>query len=178
MGTTANRNYPYPDPTDPADFPQAMQDLAEAVDTDITSLLAIVSPPPLMVVVGEAADNVISPSIETAMVYSTVNYDNDDIADLATSPDAFSVTTDGTYFAHFLAKLPDVTADIRALIRVDGNDFASVRHLGDAPASPLLVVSALLPNLLSTNVITTTVFQATATVQAIAGPRLTLYQVA
>jgi hypothetical protein len=170
MGTTANRNYPYPDPTDPADFPQAMQDLAEAVDTDITSLLAIVSPPPLMVVVGEAADNVISPSIETAMVYSTVNYDNDDIADLATSPDAFSVTTDGTYFAHFLAKLPDVTADIRALIRVDGNDFASVRHL--------LVVSALLPNLLSTNVITTTVFQATATVQAIAGPRLTLYQVA
>jgi hypothetical protein len=32
---TVNRNYPYPLPTDPADVPQALQDLAEAIDDDV-----------------------------------------------------------------------------------------------------------------------------------------------
>lgn len=35
---TVNRNYPYSVPTDPADVPQAMQDLAEAVEADLQAL--------------------------------------------------------------------------------------------------------------------------------------------
>jgi len=35
MGVTPNRNYPWPNPADPADVPQALEDLALAVDTDV-----------------------------------------------------------------------------------------------------------------------------------------------
>jgi hypothetical protein len=178
LGTTANRNYPYPEPTDPADFAQAMQDLAEAVDTDMEALENLITLPPMMVASGVAADNQINPGVETAMVYSIVNYDNDNIADLAGSSSSFNVTTSGTYFAHFLARVPDSTASMDAFIRVDGTDYGLVQHQGDAPASPLLVVSALLPNLTSNDSVTTSVTQNTASVQSIVAPRLTLYRVA
>jgi hypothetical protein len=35
---TPNRGYPYPLPADPADIPQAFQDLAEAIDNDVCAL--------------------------------------------------------------------------------------------------------------------------------------------
>lgn len=35
---TVNRNYPYSVPTDPADIPQALQDLAEAIADDVCAL--------------------------------------------------------------------------------------------------------------------------------------------
>lgn len=37
MGVTINRNYPWPDPTDPADVPGALEDLALAIETDVQS---------------------------------------------------------------------------------------------------------------------------------------------
>lgn len=37
MGVTINRNYPWPDPTDPADVPEALEDLALAIDADVQS---------------------------------------------------------------------------------------------------------------------------------------------
>lgn len=38
MGQTPNRFYPYPDPTDPTDFPGDLQALAEAVDDDLNKI--------------------------------------------------------------------------------------------------------------------------------------------
>lgn len=44
-GNTLNRNYPYPTGTDANDVPYRMQALAEAVDADITGILATPATP-------------------------------------------------------------------------------------------------------------------------------------
>lgn len=44
---TVNRGYPYPVPTDPTDVAGDIQALAEAIDTDLQALQAIVGPRPM-----------------------------------------------------------------------------------------------------------------------------------
>jgi hypothetical protein len=44
---TPNRNYPYSIPADPANVPEAIQALAEAVDADLQTLQSLVGPRPM-----------------------------------------------------------------------------------------------------------------------------------
>ena len=46
-GSTINRAYPYPVPTDPTDVAGDIQDLAEAIDADLQALPASVGPRPM-----------------------------------------------------------------------------------------------------------------------------------
>lgn len=178
MGTTANRNYPYPDPTDPADMAGALQNLAEAVDTDVEALSLLAVPPPMAVVTGnDSSLNIISPGVETAMNYTAVNFDNDSLANLAALPDRLTVVTAGVYYIHFSAKAPDVTTMLDAFIRIDGVDYGRVIHEGNAIAGPFLVISAM-ADVTAGQVIRGTVIQNTATVQTIFTPRLMAYRVA
>ncbi|MFF1957948.1 hypothetical protein ACFVWX_13280 [Streptomyces sp. NPDC058220] len=52
MPATTTRGYPYPVPSDPADVPQAMQDLASAVDTDVQTVYTGISARPAVKAVG------------------------------------------------------------------------------------------------------------------------------
>ncbi|WP_326811617.1 hypothetical protein [Streptomyces scopuliridis] len=66
MPATTPRGYPYPVPTDPADVPQAMQDLASAVDTDVQTVYNGISARPSVKAVGQTVakyNNVVSGSL-------------------------------------------------------------------------------------------------------------------
>ncbi|RYJ26490.1 hypothetical protein CU044_3783 [Streptomyces sp. L-9-10] len=66
MPATTPRGYPYPVPTDPADVPQAMQDLASAVDTDVQTVYNGISARPSVKAVGQTVakyTNVVSGSL-------------------------------------------------------------------------------------------------------------------
>lgn len=179
MGTTANRNYPYPDPTDPADMPQALQDLAEAVDVDVEALSALAVIPPLAVVTGNnPSENTTSPGVEKSMVYTTVDYDNDGMANLALTDNGLTVITAGTYFVHFTAQGPDVSTMLDSFIRVDGVDYGRAIHQGNALTGPRLSVAALANSLTAGQVIRGSVIQNTASVQTFLTPRLMAYRVA
>lgn len=65
---TVNRNYPYSVPGDPADVPQALQDLAEAVDTDLTALEALVGPRPMARVRGTTPISVIGSGLTSVQL--------------------------------------------------------------------------------------------------------------
>lgn len=178
MGTTANRSYPYPDPGDPADMAQALQDLAEAVDIDMEALAALAVPPPMAVVTGnDSTLNVVNPGVETAMTYTSVTYNNDGMANLATLPSQLTVVTAGIYFVHFTAQAPDVTSMLDSFIRVDGTDYGRMIHQGNAPGAPRLAVSGMV-NAVAGQVIQGTIIQNTATVQTFFTPRLMAYRVA
>jgi hypothetical protein len=43
MSETLNRGYPIPDPTVPADVPYVLQQLGQAIDTDVDVILALLS---------------------------------------------------------------------------------------------------------------------------------------
>ncbi|MFJ2675141.1 hypothetical protein [Streptomyces sp. NPDC087525] len=66
MPATTPRGYPYPVPDDPADVPQAMQDLASAVDTDVQAVYNGLSARPSVKAVGQSTakyNNVVSGSL-------------------------------------------------------------------------------------------------------------------
>lgn len=65
---TVNRGYPYSVPGDPADVPQALQDLAEAVDTDLAALEALVGPRPMARVRGTTPVSVIGAGLTSAQL--------------------------------------------------------------------------------------------------------------
>lgn len=177
MGTTANRGYPYPDPTDPADFAGGMEALARAVDLDITALLALSTAPALSVFSGVSFVSLAS-GVETAASYSVVDYSNG-AGELGSGANRVNVLIPGTYLLHFSFRAPDTTTELDAFIRVNTVDYARALHEGDAPAQPRLTVCALAPNLIAGDIITTTAVQNTgALATTLFGPRLMMYRVA
>jgi hypothetical protein len=144
MGTTANRNYPYPDPTDPADFPQGMQDLAEAVDTDVQALVDSLAFTPFCVVTASVPQSV-SSATTTELKYDTVTYDNDSIANLGADAYGLTPPTSGLYFLHFSCRVPDLNAvgsgKIDAFLRVAGADFGRSTHAENPTGDPRMTVS-------------------------------------
>lgn len=143
MGTTANRSYPYPDPTDPADFPQGMEDLADAVDLDVQALVDSLTPVPFAVVSSETTQFV-APVFEIPIVYDAENYDNAGLADLANYSDRLTLTA-GLWFVHFSARVEDVSTQVEAFLRTTGSvDYGRVIHQGNAPGQPRLAISTLI----------------------------------
>lgn len=179
MGTTPNRNYPYPDPTDPADFPQGMQDLAEAVDNDIRLLVASLAFVPFCVVTGDTP-TLVSSATTTELTYTTVTYDNDSIANLALDPTGFTPPTAGLYFLHFSCRVPDLntaTAKIDARITVAGTDFGRSTHTEDPSGEPRMTVSAL-ASLSGADRVTGTINMVSGAARNVSTARLAAYKVA
>lgn len=99
MPQNTSRGYPYPLYTDaPKNFPQAIQDLATAIDTDMTALTAFISGArarPSMQITQNTAQNITNNTV-TALTWAgaTVNYDN---AGLHTLPSGLTLTQRGVY---------------------------------------------------------------------------------
>lgn len=177
MGATANRSYPYPDPTDPADMAGGLEALARAVDLDITALLALTTTPAMSVFSGVSFVS-LSSGVETAASYSVVDYSNG-AGELGTGANRVNVLIPGTYLLHFSFRAPDTTTELDAFIRVNTLDYGRALHEGDAPAQPRLAVTALVPNMVAGDIITTTAVQNTgALATTLFGPRLMMYKVA
>lgn len=177
MGTTANRSYPYPDPSDPADMAGGLEALARAVDSDVQALVNLVSAPPLAVFDGGDFASIF-PGVESSASYSQVTYSNG-AGVISSGGSRITVVEPGTYFLQFIVRAPDVTSVLEAFLRVNNTDFGRVIHEGNAPAQPRLMVSALVPNMIAGDQIRTTVIQNTGALAVVfGGPRLTMYRVA
>lgn len=180
MGTTANRNYPYPDASDPADFPQGMQDLAEAVDTDVQLLVNSLAFVPFCVITGDTP-TLVQTATTTELTYTTVTYDNDGIANLALDPTGFTPPTPGLYFLHFSCRVPDLntvsTGKIDARLTVAGVDFGRSTHSEDPQGEPRMTTSAL-ASLSGTDRVTGTINMISGAARNVSTARLAAYKVA
>lgn len=99
MPQNTSRGYPYPLYTDtPTDFPSAIEDLATAIDADVTSLDGFISGarnrPSLMIT--QAATQNIPNNTATALTWaaSPIRYDN---AGMFTPPAGMTLTQRGVY---------------------------------------------------------------------------------
>lgn len=164
MGTTANRSYPYPDPGDPADMPQGLQDLAEAVDLDVQALVTSLSGVPFCVVTRDTPQSIPSIATATPLIYTTVNYDNDNMANLAVNSGSITPPTAGLYFLHASLRCPDTSTQLEMFLRVGATslDFGRTIHQGNAPGQPRLVVSGM-ASLSGTDNVRATIQQNTGT---------------
>lgn len=108
---TTNRSYPYPVAGDTlADYPvtTALQELAEAVDDDITANLEPVAPQPRAW--GNMRSNgvqTIQRNIETPLTYQLQYNDTDNMVNVVTQPTLLTINTAGLYMFHFLVTVPD-----------------------------------------------------------------------
>lgn len=98
--TTPNENYPYPEYTDPANFPAQQQAFAVAVDTDMQLLKTGIDQAldePSARASRPAGTQAVATGVDTNVSYTTENYDNNSIVNLGTSTTDFTITTPGTY---------------------------------------------------------------------------------
>lgn len=126
-GFTPNRNYPYALPSDPADVPSALQDLAEAIDLDLRAVEDQVLARPFAQVSGTTPQTV-QPNVQTTMLFDFVDFDNDGMAALSQFPTRLQPTTAGTYWVYTELNCPpqfgptnDPFQDL--FIRVNGVDL-------------------------------------------------------
>lgn len=95
---TVNRGYPYSIPTDPADVPQALEDLARAVDTDVTNLEATIGVRPQARVRGVTPIVVDGLSTSADLTFELVDYNiNGAIAPLSTNDTTVNPLLDGVW---------------------------------------------------------------------------------
>lgn len=142
---TPNRGYPYSIPTDPADVPGALQSLAEAIDTDLVSVDATITPKPFCQVRGTLFQSV-PPGGVVTMEYDFVDYDNDQMANLGTAPTQILPTTPGTYWIYTEILCPqqfspstDPVQDFT--LRANGADQSRRIRVEDSGSPGLLRVS-------------------------------------
>lgn len=98
---TTNRNYPYPEYTDAADFPAQDQALATAIDTDLQNNLAVpvaeALDAPSARASRPAGSQAAGTGVNVTLSYTTENYDNDNIVDLGVSATNFTIQSAGVY---------------------------------------------------------------------------------
>lgn len=78
MPASTPRGYPYSLPTDPADAPHAIQDLAEAVDTDVQAVADSIAPREgfrLQGTVSQALPTSFASILTSQLRFETVNFD-------------------------------------------------------------------------------------------------------
>lgn len=97
---TPNRGYPYPLPTDPADVPQALQDLAEAVDDDVEARDVVIRSRPFVKVRGSNTTPVPVSGGQVYLPFEIEDFDTDDMADLSVNRTSITIQTAGFYWAH------------------------------------------------------------------------------
>jgi hypothetical protein len=130
---TSNRNYPYSLQTDPADIPQAIEDLARAVDLDIDALSSAVAPRPFAKVSSKSTVKQQFPAgMITELTFDFLDYDNAGISDLSTRPTRLTPTSPGVWMVWASIELPAfLAASYDFLVRVNGTDIGrSNTHLG------------------------------------------------
>lgn len=97
-GFTVPLGFPYPQATDPAAAPAQIQALAEAVDTSMTSLEALlttITDPPVAWI--GAGTQVIPNALGTTIVWSSEFYDNAGMVDLVSSSTEIIIPSNGLY---------------------------------------------------------------------------------
>lgn len=98
MPANTPRGYPYPLYTDPHDFPDAMSDLANAVDTDVQAQIALqtnhLNQPSARVTATGAL--VIASNTDVTLTWATEEYDNAGLFVIG-SPTIFTFTELGIY---------------------------------------------------------------------------------
>lgn len=99
--TTPNRNYPYPEYNEANNFPTQDQALATAIDTDLQNNLAVPIADALDAPSARASRPAGSQAAATGtnvtLSYTTENYDNDAIVNLAGSATNFVIQSPGVY---------------------------------------------------------------------------------
>lgn len=142
---TPNRNYPYSLPTDPADVPISLQDLAEAIDLDLRNVEDQVLARPFAQVSGTTPQKV-QPNVSTTMLFDFVDFDNDGMASLSQFPTRLQPQTAGTYWVYVELNCPpqfgssiDPFQDI--FIRVNGVDLSRRTRSEDSGGAPGLIGS-------------------------------------
>lgn len=96
-GFTANRSYPYSVPADPADVPQAIQDLAEAIDVDLTQITAGPNQRPMAVLRGTQNRTVPPGSLSVPFVWDAVDYNNGAVDPATLGGDTIQLTDNGLW---------------------------------------------------------------------------------
>ncbi|TXS16348.1 hypothetical protein EAO70_12990 [Streptomyces sp. adm13(2018)] len=99
--TTDNRGYPYPDYNELGDFPDAIENFATAVDTDLTNSLDA----PIDAAIEakscrasrELTTQTIATGVNVTLAYDTESYDNDNMINLAGSTTNIVVQSPGVY---------------------------------------------------------------------------------
>lgn len=100
-GFTVPLGLPYPLPGDPADVPQAIQDLAEAVEAEYLSTSASVTAaqsPGCCSLTGTTQS--IPNNTLTNLQYNTVILDNDGLSNIAVQPDNINLRDNRRYLIH------------------------------------------------------------------------------
>jgi hypothetical protein len=127
-GATPNRGYPFPLYTDPQDFPQNIEDLANAIDADVQALddaiQAAYNRDSVMVSGPVGGTQAIPTGAAGATVtYSTEEYDNAGMANLGVTNDRITYQQAGFYLvtAHVtFAAGPNTTFGIFAALTSTG----------------------------------------------------------
>lgn len=115
-GFTVPLGLPYPLPGDPADVPQAIQDLAEAVEAAYLSTSATVTAaqaPGCCSLTGTTQS--IPNNTTTNLQYNTVVLDNDGLSNITVTPDNINLRDFRRYFVHGSCTWAASTASYRRL---------------------------------------------------------------
>lgn len=109
---TANRNYPYSQPTDPADVPQAIEDLANAIDLDMAAVTATVLTRRTARVRGlaSAGRQFFPPSVATECTFDFIDVDNAGIVDLGSHNTRLTPTSAGLWAVWGAIEVPNAFA--------------------------------------------------------------------
>lgn len=162
---TPNRNYPYSLPSDPADVPHSIQDLAEAIDLDLRAVEDQVLARPFAQVSGTTPQTV-QPGVSTTMLFDFVDFDNDGMSSLSQFPTRLVPQTAGTYWVYVELGCPPQFAATNdpfqdVFIRVNGVDLSRRTRSEDSGGTPLVptvieTASALINVTPGTSIITVT----------------------
>lgn len=115
MTATTSRGYPFPEYDDANSFPAQDQALATAIDTDLNTNLRA----PILLALDEPSARASRPSgaqavatgVDTTLSYTTENYDNNGMINLAGSATNVVIQTPGTYLISGSANAqPDTSA--------------------------------------------------------------------
>lgn len=143
---TPNRGYPYSEPSDPADIPQAIQDLAEAIDIDMQLLSDSIVARPMAYVRSVSADKQIFPAEQTTeATYDFIEVDTASISDLSNKPTRLTPTSSGLWMVWGSIEVPDATYRTRdVFLRKNGVDITrSEYHVTDPTSvSPVAMTLA------------------------------------
>lgn len=122
---TPNRNYPYSQATDPADIPQAIEDLANAIDLDVQARYDSVLPRRSARVRNLSTTRQFFPATtQTELTFDFIDYDNAAIVDLGAEPTRLTPTSAGLWAFWGALEVPNSFANgYELMIRKNGGEL-------------------------------------------------------
>lgn len=133
---TPNRGYPYSQTTDPADVAGAIEDLAEAIDADMTALIASVLPRRTARVRNLATVKQFFPATtQTELTFDFIDVDNAGIVDLGSEPTHLTPTSPGLWGFWGSIEVPNSFANgYELMIRKNGAELTRYTPHDSDPA--------------------------------------------